>query len=62
MENEAAVFSDQEYREMDRGALQMWLARIERRRLDGSLSVFGGPDCVSALSALQRLGGLMGEW
>ncbi|WP_454742791.1 hypothetical protein [Cupriavidus necator] len=47
-------FTDQEYREMDRGGLLMWLRRLENsQRLDSEMH---------AAAALQRLGGLMGAW
>jgi hypothetical protein len=61
METTEAVFSDQEYREMDRGALLMWLDRIEHRRVGGPLPWYAS-DWIGAGNALHRLGGLMGEW
>lgn len=57
MENEALGFSEQEYREMDRGALAMWLARIEAEEDDKRCE-----EGERALLALERLGGLMGAW
>lgn len=55
-------FTDQEYRDMDRGALVMWLGKIQKRRAGGCLPEFLAADWISASNALHRLGGLMGAW
>lgn len=49
------MFTEREYAEMDRGHLLMWLSQLEAGSAPGKAP-------ARALLALERLGGLMGEW